>query len=456
MVLIQSLNNMQTLTAEQFKEKYGEVGVSSFTQPTKGTGESVYQSVITGAEKGAVETLGTLSDIGGAIANQTAGRVVNAIQGKGFKPTQSSPNLLTQRDNPALKAQNTGEKIGKVIEFGLEAGLPLEKVALKGIDIAKEFALGSKALKATGNAVKTGENVVNKAGDYAVSRVPKLLGIFTGESDDVIKNALKNPEVANKGIEAGDEALRQVVAEGSQNSIQIRKAFNDAYSAAFKDITKDVPGKFISRQKVLYDFVDSLQAQGVKASKGQLDFTTSRIAARPGEAAKINAAYNAIINWTDWSLKGTNELKQIVGELTRFANEAGGTSKSPFLGTFYHTLDTSIRENLPEKSRLVYDSINKNYSENIDMYNDVVEAFNSGDPFTKLANALSKNKDTMRGLLEFYEKKTGKSVLPIVAGRELAMEKTAAFGLLNPRSWIDLLVSPKIQAKLVTEVGKLK
>ena len=84
----------------------------------------------------------------------------------------------------------------------------------------------------------------------------------------------------------------------------------------------------------------------------------------------------------------------------------------------------------------------------------MVDAFNSGDPFTRIANSLGKNKDSVRGLLEWYEKQSGKPVLPVVAGRELAMEKTAAFGFLNPRSWIDFFISPKIQAKIVTKVGE--
>ena len=89
------------------------------------------------------------------------------------------------------------------------------------------------------------------------------------------------------------------------------------------------------------------------------------------------------------------------------------------------------------------------------MYDEIVDAFNSGDPFTKLANSLGKNKDTLRQIIEFYEQKTGKDVLPIVAGRELAMEKTAAFGFLNPRSWIDFFISPKVQAKIITKIGEL-
>ena len=88
------------------------------------------------------------------------------------------------------------------------------------------------------------------------------------------------------------------------------------------------------------------------------------------------------------------------------------------------------------------------------MADEMVDAFNSGDPFTRLANSLGKNKDTLRHIVEFYEKRSGQKILPLVAGRELAMEKTAAFGFLNPRSWIDFFISPETQAKAVVGIGE--
>ena len=57
-------------------------------------------------------------------------------------------------------------------------------------------------------------------------------------------------------------------------------------------------------------------------------------------------------------------------------------------------------------------------------------------------------------LLEEYKKKTGHDIMAVAAGRELAAERSAAFGFLNPRSWIDFFISPKIQAKIVTKVGE--
>ena len=98
--------------------------------------------------------------------------------------------------------------------------------------------------------------------------------------------------------------------------------------------------------------------------------------------------------------------------------------------------------------------MNKKFTDTIDLMDDMVYAFNSGNPFTRVANIFSKNNDTMRQIVEFYEKRSRNKISPIVAGRELGMEKAAAFGFLNPRSWIDMLISPQAQAKVVTKVGE--
>ena len=98
--------------------------------------------------------------------------------------------------------------------------------------------------------------------------------------------------------------------------------------------------------------------------------------------------------------------------------------------------------------------MNKKYSDTIGMYDDVVHAFNSGDPFTKIAQTFGANKDTLRQVIDFYEKTTGNKIAPIVAGRSLAQEKNAAFGFLNPRQWVDFFISPEKQAQVVTKIGK--
>lgn len=369
-----------------------------------------------------------------------------------------------------IQGVKTGAKTGAIVggTSGLSTGL--EEDATLGSTL-KNTALGTVIGGASGavlgaipGGVKAGTSLVNKGtknlakntAKTVETKTPKLLSIFTGEDNAVIEKALKFPDQADIGIQGGDEALRLAVQKGSETSVKAKDSFIRAYTTAFKDLVKENPNKLVSKQKILYQFVDDLDKSGVKVKNGKPDFTTSLIKANPGEATKIQDAYNAIKKWNDWSLEGTNELKQLVGRLTKFATEQGGASKSPFLGKFYNFIDTEIKNGLPKEQRKLYQEMNDKFSSNIGLYDDMVDAFNSGDPFTKLAQLFSKNKDSLRQVIDFYEKTTGEQISPIVAGRQLAEDKPAAFGFLNPRQWIDFFISPKTQAKVVTKVGRLK
>lgn len=362
-----------------------------------------------------------------------------------------------------MQGIKTGAKTGAIIGGTSGASTGLEEGATVGSTI-QNTAIGTVGGGVVGGVVggvtgavspvlkgvKTG---LQKTGKYADSKVPKLLSIFTGESDDVVNSALKNPKIADLGIKGGDEALRKAVQIGSESSIKAKTTFIKAHSEAFKQLAAKNPGKLLQGKKVLYDFVDDLTKQGVKVKNGKLDFSTSKIVANPGEIGKIQAAYKAIQGWKNWSVEGGNELKQLVGQLTKFATEQGGSSKSPTLGKFYNYLDTEIKNALPEASRKAYSEMNKKFTNSIGLYDDMVDAFNSGDPFTKMAQIFGNNKDTLRQVVGFYEKTTGNKISPIVAGRTLAESKPAAFGFLNPRQWIDFFIDPKTQAKIVTKVG---
>jgi hypothetical protein len=111
---------------------------------------------------------------------------------------------------------------------------------------------------------------------------------------------------------------------------------------------------------------------------------------------------------------------------------------------------------LPSAKAKAYEDLNRKFTNNIDLYNDMVDAFNSGDPFTKLSQLFGANKDSLRQIVDFYEKTTGNKVSPVVAGRTLAQEKAVSPFLFTPRAMIDFFINPKVQASLVTKVGKIK
>ena len=276
---------------------------------------------------------------------------------------------------------------------------------------------------------------------------------FSGENNDVITQAMKNPTAATLGAKQGNEALRNAIKEGSKKSIEIKTKFITDYAKAKTSVLGKYASTAVDKNKIASSFNNLLKEYGVTVKKGVLDFTKSKIIANAGEVGNIQKAFNALNKWGKLTNSTLDDYKQLVGELTKFAKEAGGSSKSPLLGRFYNELNTALKGNLPSNIASKYSVLNGNFSKYIETFDDIVDAFNSGDPFTRFANALGKNKDSLDQLLKFYEEQGGKKILPIVAGRELAMEKTAAFGFLNPRSWVDLLISPQKQAEIIIRAG---
>ncbi len=295
---------------------------------------------------------------------------------------------------------------------------------------------------------------------FVVGRVPKLLGIITGESTDVVTAALKDPVGADKAIALGDETLRNVVRESGEKAIQLKTGFIKGHKQALEKFSESLPPSFqskrlaFSKKKIINNFADLLESKNIKIVDGNLDFTTSVTQANAGEVTKIKQAWTAINNWDDFSFAGVNDLKRLLQQLTRFSDDAGVPSKSPLLGVAQKNLNDFIKETLTKEQKEVLEIINKNFGENIDLFDDMVDAFNKGDPFTRIAGIFGQNKDSLRQVVAFFEKQSGEGVLSTVAGRELALERKAAFGFLNPRTWIDFVFPPEAQARLVTRTGK--
>ncbi len=375
--------------------------------------------------------IGDVADIAGGVL-PIAGGILGAAGGTLFgTPVGAIPGAAIG----TMAGEATKQAIGRAL--GVREEVPLTKEATElGLAGGLTFLGG-------------------KLGGYVISRIPKFLGIFTGESDEVIREALKNPKITDTALKQGDETLRRAIQIGSQKTIEAKNSFLQGAKDAFQKLMTAVPEKMkIAPNIIINDFKNLLESQKVKITKKGLDFTISPIKANPGEISKIQATYDALLGWKDWSVGGVRSLKQLVGSLTKFADEAGIPSKSPTLGRFYHQVDEQIRAKLPLTLRRTYDDLNKNFADNIDLFDDMIKAFNSGDPFTRIANALGTNKDSLRQVLQFYEKQTGEKIFGVLAGRELAAERKAAFGFLNPRQWLDFFIDPKVQARLVTLYGR--
>lgn len=480
---------MKTITQEEFERLYGTNGSSKFGQTEKkpgylkrvagdymqsakdivegekqawsqfnrGTEEIAKGNVLSGTAtaagglvRGALRPMGEIAESAYAPIVEAVAPAIEPMVKKVIESSETAQDIIAGIDALVKQYPEASKDIKNVFDIAL---LRLGKTANKAGQEAISTA-GKEIRKTVEPVIKATKESITKVPDYAVSRVPKLLGIFSGESDDTIKAALKNPEVAKLGIEQGDKVLRKAVAEGAENSIKIKNAFIKAHTTAKQKIYGSYSKALIPRNDVVGEFNKLLKANKVSVKNGVLDFTVSKIKANPGEISKIVAAYEALRKWDKFTIESLDDYKQLVAKLTKFATEAGVPSKSPFLGQLYNKLNQIATSKLPKDLAKKYLSLNTKFKDMIEMYDEVVDAFNSGDPFTKIANVLGKNKDTLRQVIDFYEKKSGKLITPIVAGRELALPSTTASrDILNPNFWVSLLISPRNQAEAVIKVG---
>lgn len=443
------------------------------SEDTRNTLKRSLGDTVGGSIANVSEFLG-IDKIGRAIGSTLGGGKVRELAAEGKITPEESKNFQQAGSTKLELLGSAAQTLGSVVAPGLTKaaagamGLVKGSAAVgAGFGAAGGLQAGHRDLgslagdAALGAGIGAAVPIAGKLLQYAAGRLgSKALSIATGEGTDVIESALKNPRAADAAISNGDDALRTVVQKGAAETVQLRDAFNKAYRTGIEQIgelaEKQTGSAVITdRTKVKDAFIKALESAKITVGKGgKLNFTQSQAQANPGEVAKIQQAYDALKTWKDFSFAGADDFKHLIGKLTRFADDAGVPSKSPTLGRAYNSINNLIKASLPEDLGAQYTAANSKYSKTIDVYDEMVDAFNKGDPFSRLANLFSKNKDSLRQVVDFYDNKTGEGVAATVAGRELAAEKTAAFGILNPRSWLDFFISPQIQAKGITAVGK--
>jgi len=361
---------------------------------------------------------------------------------------------------PSLAGGVMGGIFGNV--FGGAVGVAGGELVKRGIGqalgVRGDVGLGQEIGETAKSGIYAyvGGKLFQKVGKYIANRMPPLLATLTGQNTDEITKILNNPKIADLGIQQGDDALRAMVDEGAKKSIQLKGDFIKAQADAVAKIAKQYPQPLLERNQFLDLFKSALRQENIRVSKvGNIMFSKEFLASDGGRYANsIAKVWNAARVKRGFDLNSIVDIKQVIGEAAGFP-KAGGTSKIPALGRLYHQLDNMIKAKLPTNLAKQYGELNEAFSGNIKNYSDLAKAFNSADPFSKVAGVFANNKDSLRRLMIFYEQKTGQKITTVLAGRNIATERgSIPFGILNPRSWIDIVISPSMQAKGVSMIGK--
>lgn len=343
-----------------------------------------------------------------------------------------------------------GMGVGAVpgVAIGAVAGESVKQAIGRGLGIREEVPLTQemKDIAFTGGGALAGGKIMQTGLRLIKPVFSRIVGLLTSESADNITMVLDNPKVADTMYREGDAALRKIAIEGSKKSVSIKNNWYKAIAETYDNLLGKFKKPITSSQQLKTEFTDFLDTQS--------DDVTAKIEANPGEILRINDAYKAISKWKDFTVGGIRKLRQVVGEYTSFPDVYGKPAKSPFLSQYYHSLNDKISSSLPKDHADVFKEMNKFVTSYSDSYDNLVKAFNSGDPFSKLASALSKNKDTLRQTLKLYEKVSGKKIFPLLAAREISAVKPAQF-FLNPRAIIDAFISPRVQLGGIIKAGQI-
>ena len=244
------------LVVNDFKGKYGGGASAPMAEEKAPTGGIAGFGV--GALKGVGSTITGMSKLGSQFANQTAGRVVNAIGGKGFTPLSNEQlgedianpeSQFAQGIDAKLTPQGTAQNVGfgaeRIAEFLVPAtkitqGAKAAQMVVRGTEAAPSVlrrlgGLGARAgIEGTGaGAIQTaqqGEVNGNTGLAFGLSAGAPLLArsipaitkgaasLFTGVPKEVLSRAA-SPEYAPRI----DSALKEIADNPKQPFLSLAK-----------------------------------------------------------------------------------------------------------------------------------------------------------------------------------------------------------------------------------------
>lgn len=186
------------------------------------------QNFAQGFTKGILSTGMGIGTIGQTLLDQTAGRVVSAVSGKGFTPTKKdtiftagTPSAVAARQ--FLQPKTTAEKLGFGVEQAAEYLLPASKaVQIKGpMNILGQFLTnagvgaaqsgGKLSDTLTAGAIGSAFAVPAVALEASKPLLIKTMAFLSGYADDVLKTALNRTPGAIQATRGGEPVLNEVI-----------------------------------------------------------------------------------------------------------------------------------------------------------------------------------------------------------------------------------------------------
>lgn len=207
--------------------------------------------------KGALQSVGNTvmgaATLGENVANQTAGRVVNAVQGNGFTPLNDKQlggslinphDPVTQDINKTFTPQNSTQGLGNFLGSVAQAAIPLGK-ASQGIEAGSIIGKALSPLK---------EFLANRATTKAVNAIaPKLTSGEIEASPNVIR-----PKIGAPRVDFTKDTALQQIANDTKDIAKGKSSIDDknALKSAIEQTSVNGVKPFLAENKVPANFED--------------------------------------------------------------------------------------------------------------------------------------------------------------------------------------------------------
>ena len=366
-------------------------GIETDTQSIK-DGQTGVKGFATGFTKGILSTVKGAGELGTKIGQATAGKLVEAVTGKGFETADifTEGTQANRLAGKILEAKTTAEKVGKTTEQIGEFAVPASKIAKleKGIGLGTKIAgrgltsgtvasvqegeVGKEALAA--GAVEAALPVAGKVIKPAfniIGRVFKGLGSgLSGASSEAIENIVKNPSVAKETIkkinEEGSESLlrenaKKIVQGVSKIKSDARKAYGkgleelaeaDIKSSTFRAKVQPVLDKFGSTIENGERVLKNVEFENVKSIKKASDF---------------------IERLKTVDLNGKS-IRKLVDDIDSSRFKTATSDERLSYNAFAKDLSSSLKKAINESTDKLSD-INKNFSQEMQLAESVEDIF---------------------------------------------------------------------------------
>ena len=394
-----------------------------------------------GLAKSAGGLLRGMGVLGQEIAQQTAGRAVEAITGVKkedlgtdiYDPESKRGQEVTSMLERKGTAEKFGGFVGDVAQYAIPGGQVVK--ATRGLGLVRQMLArgltsGTVATAQKGEVGKEtaiagitdalipgASKVLSPVATYGKNVLKGLAGSISGAGSDVIERAFSNPDEALKGIKGGDTILREVATSVRQGVKNLKQKAGTEYDALTSQVTKilDKNNLLPKINSVLVDEADAT------LKNGKVLFKDTPLL--EGEEKQLGKMYNVIQEWSDWSAKGVNQLATKVSRFRR-----GGT-ESANLDRIVDSVRRNIRNFVGDEVPTIKEANEKfaNKMDLIDELDSILKVRGSVDSrqgiretSQRIARLFNANKDLSREAVEELEKEIGIDVLATEAGRQLS------------------------------------